>query len=150
MSGLLAVNHILKYTERGKQHEVLMHHAQSSLDRIERRVKAHRLPAQQNLALVRRIQAVKDIHQRGLACTIFADQRPDFALVDAQINPVIGQYTGEAFGDVAEFEEHESLRYQIPSVRRCQECPRCLDTLDTSTHRHLLTLGTPRLTLNFS
>src|SRR6202166_3130707 len=49
-------------------------------------LEAHRLPRDRDLAIVRRMYARKDVHQRRLAGAVFAEQRMDFAAVQREID----------------------------------------------------------------
>ena len=56
------------------QHEVLVDHADPQVDRIARRAHRDRLPVDPDLALVRLVETVEDVHQRRLAGAVLAEQ----------------------------------------------------------------------------
>jgi hypothetical protein len=80
---------------------VLVDHADPGPDGVGGRVDGHDLTVQPNLALVRLIEAVENLHQRALARAVLAQQGVDFAGAHVEIDPVASQHTGEAFGDAA-------------------------------------------------
>ena len=55
---------VLRDCHHGNQHEVLMHHADPVLDRVFRRMQPNGLSLDEDLALIRLVQAVEDVHQR--------------------------------------------------------------------------------------
>ena len=73
--------------------------------RVRWRFKAQRLPTEANLTLVRGQQTVKHTHQRGLARSVFTQQRVNFATKQRKTHPVVGDHTGKALGHAAEFEQ---------------------------------------------
>ena len=72
--GLVPENDVLGDRERRHQHEMLVHHSDAVGDGIVRTVDANRLAVDPNLALVRLVQAVDDVHQRRLARAVLAQQ----------------------------------------------------------------------------
>ena len=62
------------------------------------------LTVEQDLAFVRQGQAVQDVHQRGLARAIFAEQSQHFARVQLQVDVVVGDQATETLDDPARFE----------------------------------------------
>ena len=85
------------------QLEVLVHHADVQLGGVVRREGLHFLAADVHLALVRLIHAEQNAHQRGLSGAVFAQQREDLALFDAEADVVVGYDAGKAFGDMTHF-----------------------------------------------
>ena len=79
---------------------MLVHHAQA-VERWRRAAesKATRSTAQPYLAGIRRIQAVQDIHQRGFARAVFAQQRVDFAGQQVEIDAGVGRHARKALDD---------------------------------------------------
>ena len=51
-----------------------------------------------------RVDAAQDFHQGRFAGPVFAHQRVNLALLDAEIDVVQCLYTGKRFGDVAHFQ----------------------------------------------
>ena len=58
------------------------------------------LAADDDLALIRLVEAVQDVHQGGFAGAILPQQGMDLALLEGQVDMIIGQHTGETLGDV--------------------------------------------------
>src|SRR2546429_13154 len=58
------------------------------------------LPIDEDLTAVRVNQAVEDVHQRGFARAVLANQGMDFTLVYRKINMIVGDDTRPGFGDV--------------------------------------------------
>ena len=51
-------------------------------------------------ALLGLVQTEEHAHERGFACAVFAQQGVDLALFELKRNVVVGDNTGESFGDV--------------------------------------------------
>ena len=81
--GLDAQHHVLGDGHHRHEHEVLVHHADAARDGIVGGVDIHLFPADQDLAFIRLIQAVEDVHQGGLAGAVFPQQGMDLALLPA-------------------------------------------------------------------
>ena len=64
-----------------------------------------RLAADQDFAGVGRIDAAEDLHERGFARSIFANERDDFTLADFQAYVVQRDHAGKAFGDPTHLEK---------------------------------------------
>ena len=58
------------------------------------------LAIDENPALIGKIDAGEHIHERCLAAAVFPQQSQNFALVDIQPHPVIGQHRAKPFGNV--------------------------------------------------
>jgi hypothetical protein len=52
------------------------------------------------------VHAVEDIHQRRLTGAILAEERQHLAAMQFQANVLVGNHTGEPFGDIARFENN--------------------------------------------
>ena len=78
---------------------MLVHHADAVGDGSVRVIDGDWLAADGNLALVRLVQAVDDVHQGALAGAVLAQQRVDFALLQGEIHVVVRQDAGESLGD---------------------------------------------------
>ena len=102
---LLGEDDVLGHRHHRDQHEVLVHHPDPALDRVlggrERRL----LPVQQDLAGVRVVQAVEDVHQRRLAGAVLAEQRVDLAAPELKVDVVVREDARELLGDPAELED---------------------------------------------
>ena len=75
---------VLRHGHHRDQHEVLVHHAHARVDRRARRAEADRLPLDHDLALVRVVEAVEDVHQRRLARTVLAEERVHLSLAQVE------------------------------------------------------------------
>ena len=88
---------------------MLVHHAdaarQGGLGRSGRQALAERLDA----ALVGHIMAEQDIHQRGLAGAVFAQQPQNFAALQIEADRIIGDERAEALGDAVQPEDDLAL-----------------------------------------
>ncbi len=78
---LCAQYHILGHGHHRHQHEVLVHHANAMGDGVTGAVDADLLSPDQDVALIGGIEAVEDVHQRGLAGSILAQQGMYFSLL---------------------------------------------------------------------
>src|SRR6218665_53768 len=66
---------VLGHRDIGHQVQFLMDHRDAMAEGRARAGQRHRLAAQQDLALVRRVDAGNDLHQRRLASPVLAEQR---------------------------------------------------------------------------
>ncbi len=106
---LVAQHHVLHHGERADQHEVLVHHAHAARDRLRHRVLADLLALDPDLAAVGLHVAVGDLHQRGLAGAVLADQRVDALRRYTQAHVVIGVERPVALDDAAQIERCRAL-----------------------------------------
>ena len=86
------------------QHEVLVHHPDAVLDRRLGRAELGRLAVDPDLALVRVVEAVDDVHQRRLAGAVLAEQRVHLALAQVEVDAVVRDDAGEALRDPTKLE----------------------------------------------
>ena len=77
---LLGEHDVLGDGHHRDEHEVLVHHPDARLDRVVRRAEPHRLALDRDLALVRVVEPVEDVHQRRLAGAVLAEERVHLAL----------------------------------------------------------------------
>ena len=77
---------------------VLVHHADPQLDGIQRRLQLDFLAADVDLAFVRLHEPVDDLHQRGLARAVFAQDGMDLAGAHLKVDRVVGDDTGIPLG----------------------------------------------------
>jgi len=70
-TGLSSENDVLGHRKWLDQHEVLVNHADSQIDRVSRRLDPDRLIVDKDLSAVGSEQAIDDVHERGLAGTVF-------------------------------------------------------------------------------
>ena len=100
---LAAEYDILRNGERRDEHEVLVHHADAALDG---RLRAEVLDAPAfdvDLAVCRCVDAVEDVHERGFARAVFADEREHLALFYFKRHVVVCEHAGEFHRDVLKF-----------------------------------------------
>ena len=67
--------------------------------------KPHRLPLEEQLPLVRLIDAGEDFHQGGFASPVLPDEREDFPRIDVERDGIKGDDAREAFARPAHFKE---------------------------------------------
>jgi hypothetical protein len=84
---------------------MLVDHAKATVDRVAGGGKADRFPAQENLAVIGRIEAVENIHQGGLASPILAEQRVNLALTQVKIDAGVGDDSRESLDDPTHFDD---------------------------------------------
>ena len=104
------------------EHEVLVHHADPALDRGLRRPQLSRLAVDQDLALVRPVEAVEDVHQRRLPGPVLAQQRVHLALAQVEVDVVVRDDAREPLGDAAKFENRPLVRHRAILLLR-GDCP---------------------------
>ena len=101
-SRLLQSQHnVLGGGEHIHQLEVLMNHTDAIAEGISGRADHRFLSIDEDLPLVREIDAGEHIHQGCLAAAVFSQQGEDLSFVNVQPDPVIGKDGAKAFGDVA-------------------------------------------------
>ena len=71
------------------------------------------LAVHQDLALVRVVEPVQDVHQGGLARAVLAEQAVDLTRLDDQIDPVVGDQRSEPLGDSAQFQTHRQISLSV-------------------------------------
>ena len=85
--------------------EMLVHHADAGGDGRARPSARQFAAEHEDAALVRRIMAKQDIHQRGLAGAVLAEQREHLAPSQRQADVVIGEQRAETLGDALQPED---------------------------------------------
>ena len=86
---------------------MLVHHADAGRERRLRRARRQRVrapvgPGNVDRPLVGHVVAEQDVHQRGLAGAVLAEQRQDLAAPQLEIDRVVGDERAEALGDASE------------------------------------------------
>ena len=79
---------------------MLVDHADAERVGIVRVLDGHDLSILFDDALLGLVQTEEHAHERGFACAVFAQQGMDLALFELKRNVVVGDNTGESFGDV--------------------------------------------------
>ena len=102
---LLREDDVLRHRHHRNEHEVLVHHPHAGLDRGGRRAEPDGLALDQDLALVRVVEAVEDVHQGGLARPVLAQERVYLALTEIEADVVVRDDAREPLGDVAHLED---------------------------------------------
>ncbi len=92
----------------GHEHEVLVDHADAAVDGVRWAGDLDGLPVEQDLARVRRGQAVEDVHERRLAGAVLAEQGVDLAGPHVEVDAVVGDDARVALGDAAHLERRRA------------------------------------------
>ena len=88
-----------------RQVEFLVDQHDAPVHGVRHAVQAHRRAVQQQDALVGREEAGHDLHERGLAGPVLADDGQRLARHEAQAHPVQRLHAGERLADAARFQE---------------------------------------------
>ena len=118
---LLGAEHdVLQHGEAVHQHEMLMHHADAGGDRIAGAARFQGMAVHLDGALVGRVQAVENAHQRRLAGAVLAEQCEHLAAIERERDAVVGGERAEALGEGGEadagcLDHGSSLRKSGPS-----------------------------------
>ena len=99
LPGLVTEDDVLDDGQVAGQHEVLMHHADAGGDGVARRLERSNGAIDGDGALVRRLLAIEDLHQRRLARTVLAHDRVHRAVAHREVDVVVGDDAGEPLGD---------------------------------------------------
>ncbi len=95
---------VLRHRERFHQLEVLVNHADPVAAGVPRALKLNRIVVQQQGAGFRCIQPGGDVHQRGLACTVLAQQRVHFPPTGGEVGVDQRLEAIERFADAGELQ----------------------------------------------
>ena len=87
------------------EHEVLVHHPDAVLRSRPAASAGDRLALDEDLALVRLVQAVDDVHQRRLAGAVLTEQRVHLAAAEIEVDAVVRDDAREALRDPAQLED---------------------------------------------
>jgi hypothetical protein len=115
---LAAEDDVLEDREVLGQHEVLVDHADAGGDRGGRGAEPRRLPAEEDLALVRLVHAVEGLHERRLAGAVLADERVDLAGADDEVDVGVRHHAGEPLGDAAQLDRRRAAVPHGPRALR--------------------------------
>ena len=96
-----AQHDVLHGGEHLHQLEVLVDHADAQGPGVHGGRDGHRLAVHEDLAGVRVVDAREHVHQCGLAAAVLAQQRQHLAVVDLQVDGVVGHHGAEGLGDAA-------------------------------------------------
>ena len=100
---------ILEHRHRLEQREMLEHHADAQPPRRARIGDADGRAVEDDLPLVGREDAVDHLDQRRFSGAVLAEQRMDFAGLDAQVNVVVGAHARKGLADADKFEPRRSF-----------------------------------------
>ncbi len=119
-------HHVVGDREDGDEHEVLVHHADTGGDRVAGTAEGNRLVVDEDLALVRLVEAVQDVHQRRLAGAVLPEQAVDLAGLDRQVDVVVRGERAEPAGQALHLEllcsPQPGTAPGDPRVRSCRWC----------------------------
>ena len=76
----------------------------AQLDSVGRFVNLDFLTIEEDLSFVLAVEAVQDVHQGGLAGPVLTQQGVNLSLFKLEVDVIVGQNAGEAFGDVLHVE----------------------------------------------
>jgi hypothetical protein len=107
---------VLGHRGVGAQRDLLVHQADAQAHRVRRAVDDHLAPVQRDLAFVGLVDAVDDVHQRGLARAVLAAQRVDLAAREREVHARERARSAEALADALQFEQ--GAHSPIPLVPR--------------------------------
>ena len=86
------------------EHEVLVHHPDTGLDRLASRRERCGLAVDADLSPVRPVKAVEDVHERRLAGAVLPEQCVHFTATDVERDPVVGHDARKLLADVPHLE----------------------------------------------
>ena len=104
-AGLRGEHDVLGHRHHRDEHEVLVHHPDSVLDRGLGRAQVDRSAVEQDPPLVRRVEPVEDVHQRRLAGAVLPEERVHFARQQIEVDVVVGEHSREPLRDPLERED---------------------------------------------
>ena len=105
----LAHHEVFQHRVPRHQMKVLMHHADAGRQRIGGGVDDEGFTADADAAGVGGIQSEQDIHQRGLAGAILAEQAQHLTGPQRQIDGAIGMHVAKALVDSAHFQQRRQI-----------------------------------------
>ncbi|MPN15273.1 hypothetical protein SDC9_162603 [bioreactor metagenome] len=89
---------VFRHGQRIEQAEMLKHHGDAEVPRLLRVADLHRLAIDDDAALVGLDRAVDDLHERGLARPVFAQNGVDFSWKHLQRHPIVRHHGGVSLG----------------------------------------------------
>ena len=105
LARLDAEDDVLGHRHHRDEHEVLVHHPDPVLDGVGRRVQDDGLALDADLAFVRLVEAVDDVHQRRLAGAVLAEEGVHLAPLDVEVDVVVGDGSRELLADAPHLED---------------------------------------------
>ena len=92
---------------------MLVHHADPVLDRGLRGAERDALAFDPDLALVRVVEPVEDVHERRLAGAVLAEERVHLAPAQVEVDVVVGEDAGEPLRDPPELERGRLFGHRL-------------------------------------
>jgi hypothetical protein len=109
LSDLVAQNDILGNREDRYQLEVLVHHPYPVLDRVSNPGETDLFASEFDRALIRLIEPEDDIYQRALSSTILTKKTVNLALVEGEVDVLVGDDSGEGLRYAANLEHWNGI-----------------------------------------
>ena len=121
------------------QPEVLVHHPDPRVERVARRGEVGGLAVEEDLALVRPVEAGEDVRERALAGAVLAEERVHLAERRLEVDAVVGDDAWEALHDPVHGHRHPRRGgggWLAPSLRLEPRYPfgAAVDALDEPVH----------------
>ena len=116
---LYAHDDVVQHAEALHQLKVLVHHADAQVVGIIGVLDLYLNAILTDGALLGLVKAKQHRHQRGLTRAVLAQQRMDLTLTQLQGDVIIGDDTGELFGDVQHFNGILIFQRETPSFPLC-------------------------------
>ena len=95
--------HVLCRGEHVDQLKVLMDHADAVFISVLRRTDGHFLSVDEDLALIRIVDAGQHVHERRLSGAVFSQQRHNNAVINVKIHFIVGNDVSETLRNVFQF-----------------------------------------------
>ena len=99
LGAVVAEHDVLGHREGLDEAKMLVHHADAGVERIARRVEAHRLAVQLDSALVGPVETGEDVRERRLAGAVLAEQGVHLAGGRLEADVVVRDHAWEALRD---------------------------------------------------
>ena len=109
-SQLVAQHDVLGDREHRDELEVLVHHPDALGDGVGGAAEPHRLAPHEDLAGVGLVQPEHGVHQGALAGPVLAEEAEHLALVEGEVDVVVGDDAGERLGDAPHLEDRRRSR----------------------------------------
>ena len=106
---LVAEDHVLRHGEHRDQLEMLVHHADPVVDGVVHTIEADVFATDPDRPSIGLVEAEHHVHQRALAGTVLAQQAVDLALVEDQVDVLVGDHTWKRLGDAPDLEHRRPL-----------------------------------------
>jgi hypothetical protein len=105
---VVAEDDVLRHGERLHEPEMLVHHPDPRVERVAGGVEVHRSPVQENLALVRPVEAGEDVRERALPGPVLAEERVHLAGGRLEVDAVIRDHARKPLRDPAHLDSSGS------------------------------------------